>query len=98
MMKWDGGKWISLDTKQVAADDSFVYYESPTNSFSPFAISGEKTVSVEKVTPRVSPEVSGTEVAAPLAIIPPVTLNWILYVIVAIIIIAAVYYFARKKD
>jgi len=95
MMKWDGSQWISLETKQVRTDDNFAYYEAYTNSFSPFAISGVKTVPTQGVTPTATAGVSPT--AVPLAAMPPLNLNWILIVIAAIIIIAGVYYFARIK-
>lgn len=95
MMKWDGSQWISLETKQVRTDGNFAYYEARTNSFSPFAISGVKTVPTPGVTPTATAGASPT--AAPLAVTPPVNLNWILYVVVAIIIISAVYYYAIKK-
>ncbi len=95
MMKWDGSQWISLETKQVRTDGNFAYYESLTNSFSPFAISGKKTVPTPGVTSAAPAGASPT--AAPLAIMPPVNLNWILYIGVAIIIISSVFYYAMKK-
>lgn len=99
MMKWDGSQWISLETKQVRTDDNFAYYETRINSYSPFAISGVKTVATPVVTPTaiatVTPAASPTPV--PLEAIPPSNLNWILIVVVAIIIIAGIYYFAKIK-
>ena len=97
MMKWDGSQWISLETKQVRTDDNFAYYEAQTNSFSHFAISGVKTVATPVVTPTAIATAGASPTAIPLAAIPPSNLNWILIVLVAIIIIAGVYYFARIK-
>jgi PGF-pre-PGF domain-containing protein len=94
MMRWDGSQWISLETKQASKDDKFAYYEANSNSFSPFAISGVKTASM-KTQVTATPDVSPT--AAPLTIVPKTSLNWILYLIVAIIIIAAVYSYSKRK-
>lgn len=97
LMRWDGSKWLSLETNQVNSDDSFIYYEGLTNSFSPFAISGVKTAPMKTpVTSTVTPGVSPT--LTPMPSVPPTTsLNWILYVIVAIFIIAVIYYYGARK-
>lgn len=95
MMRRDGNQWVSLDTNQARKDDNFTYYEAQTNSFSPFAISGVKTALTEMQvtsTPGVKPT------ASPLALVPKTSISWILYVIVAIIIIAGVYYYMVKRN
>ncbi|MDO8728076.1 MAG: PGF-pre-PGF domain-containing protein [Candidatus Methanoperedens sp.] len=97
IMKWDGSQWISLKTRLVRTDVNFAYYEGLTNSFSPFAISGVKTVATPVVTPTANATAVASPTAVPLAAIPPSNLNWILIAFVAIIIIAAVYYYSRIK-
>ena len=46
LLKWDGAKWIQLDTKEVSKDGAFTNFESPTETFSNFAISNVKGVGV----------------------------------------------------
>ncbi len=38
LLRWDGRNWGSLDTVPKSRDEQFVYYESKTPGFSPFAI------------------------------------------------------------
>jgi len=38
LLRWDGSKWNSLETVPTSRDETFVYYESKTRAFSPFAI------------------------------------------------------------
>ncbi|MFZ2410296.1 MAG: PGF-pre-PGF domain-containing protein, partial [Candidatus Methanoperedens sp.] len=38
LLRWDGTKWFSLETVPKNRDGNFVYYESKTIGFSPFAI------------------------------------------------------------
>ena len=97
MMRWDGSQWISLETKYVGKDGNFVYYEAQTNSFSPFAIGGVKTVATPVVTTTAIANAGVSPTAIPLAAIPPTNLNWILIIVAVIIIIAGIYYFARLK-
>ncbi len=95
MMRWDGSQWISLETKQVRKDDNYTYYETFTDSFSPFTITGVKEAPVS--TPTTVPGIGASPAVTPLAVMPPMALNWILYVVAAIILIGAVYYYAMKN-
>jgi len=97
MMRWDGSQWISLETKHLGKDGNFVYYEAQTNSFSPFAIGGVKTVATPVVTTTAIAKAGASPTAIPLAAIPPTNLNWILIIVAVIIIIAGIYYFARLR-
>ena len=99
--KWDGSKWIQLETKFVSKDDTYSYFEGRTNSFSPFAIVA-KTGVAAKTTPTTisnsgttpSPGATGTAPGkAPIPGFP----GWLIAVIVIVIIGAAVYFLARKK-
>ncbi len=38
LMRYDGKKWITLDTVLINADSEFAYYSAQASSFSPFAI------------------------------------------------------------
>ncbi|MDP2845364.1 MAG: PGF-pre-PGF domain-containing protein, partial [Candidatus Methanoperedens sp.] len=38
LLRWDGSKWVTLDTTAKSRDEQFVYYEAKTPGFSPFAI------------------------------------------------------------
>ena len=46
LLRWDGSKWITLETSEKAKDSIYTYFEANTNSFSPFAITALK----EKIT------------------------------------------------
>ena len=96
MMRWDGSRWISLKTNLVSTDDNYIYYEAFTNSFSPFTITGMKKA--PESTQTTVPEVGASPtVVAPQTVMPPTAFYWILYVVVAIILIGAVYYYAMKN-
>jgi PGF-pre-PGF domain-containing protein len=41
LLKWDGGQWIQLETKQKEKFETYTIFEGETNRFSPFAISGK---------------------------------------------------------
>ncbi|MCX9011816.1 MAG: PGF-pre-PGF domain-containing protein [Candidatus Methanoperedens sp.] len=69
MIKWDGSKWIKLETTKKDKDGKYTYYEAQTNAFSTFAITGLKgesnptTVPLPSVTsPETTPEITGTRV------------------------------------
>lgn len=95
MHRWDGSKWISLGTRLISSDETFTYYEAMTNTFSHFAVRGVKAEEAETIlagpTPQPSPAGEIPEVK------PPASLNWILYVLIALVLIAAVYYFVLRK-
>jgi|GEM_PF-1001716 len=55
MMKWDGNKWITLETSEVGKDDANTYFEAMTESFSPFAVVGVMNI------PKTAPSVVVTE-------------------------------------
>ncbi len=38
LLRWDGSKWVSLETEPRSIDEQFVYYMAKTSGFSPFAI------------------------------------------------------------
>ncbi len=42
MVKWDGSKWVELETTEKTRDSTFTYYEVNIETFSSFAITGSK--------------------------------------------------------
>ncbi len=51
LVKWDGSKWVQLETSEKTKDASFTYFEAKTDSLSSFAIAGLKGVAVPTATP-----------------------------------------------
>jgi PGF-pre-PGF domain-containing protein len=60
MVKWDGSKWIQLETTEKSTNGSYTYYEARTIAFSSFAITGTRTEAVSSV--------SATAIATPVTI------------------------------
>ncbi|MCG2826523.1 MAG: PGF-pre-PGF domain-containing protein [Thermoplasmatales archaeon] len=50
-LKWDGSKWVQLETAEKTKDSTHTYYEAKTDSFSSFAIVGLKGMAEATVTP-----------------------------------------------
>jgi PGF-pre-PGF domain-containing protein len=71
MVKWDGSKWIDRETTEKSKDGSFTYFEAKTDSFSSFAITGQKAVvsptatAAIKATPVTTEGMTATPTAAP---------------------------------
>ncbi|PWB49405.1 MAG: hypothetical protein C3F06_14755, partial [Candidatus Methanoperedenaceae archaeon] len=42
LQRWDGSKWIRLQTSEKTKDSKYTYFEGNTNSFSPFVITSLK--------------------------------------------------------
>ena len=42
MIRWDGSKWVSLETTENTKDNNFTFYKAKTDSFSALAITGLK--------------------------------------------------------
>ncbi len=71
LVKWDGSKWIDRETTEKSKDGSFTYFEAKTDSFSSFAITGQKAVVSQtaaaeiKATPVTTGGMTATPTAAP---------------------------------
>ncbi len=52
--KWDGSRWMQLETSEITRDDLYTYFEGKTNSFSPFAITGSKGRGAQAATPAIA--------------------------------------------
>ncbi len=95
MVKWDGSKWISLETRETSKDDTYSYFEAETDSFSPFAITTgaitpEVTEPRPEVTPKETPKVTATTPGKKKTPAIPAGL--------ALMVIAMAAYFMRKKE
>ncbi|OGH04405.1 MAG: hypothetical protein A2W22_05120 [Candidatus Levybacteria bacterium RBG_16_35_11] len=108
LLKWDGSKWIQLETTIIGKLDLYTVFEGKTTSFSPFAISAK----VSEINPVKTPEgtqsgttpattgettATRTETAKPPA---ASTLTYILIVIgiVLAVVIVVAYYRLKKKE
>ncbi|VVB96365.1 Bacterial Ig-like domain (group 2) [uncultured archaeon] len=94
LLRWDGSKWVSLETEPKSLDEQFVYYIAKTNGFSPFAI----------VAVSLYPSATIAVVETPAVIKMPIqkiTESGILllgYIIIALILISlALYKLMRYK-
>jgi hypothetical protein len=95
LLKWDGSQWATLDANEIRKDETSTFFESGTNGFSSFAISGITEIIVTPTPgPTPSPGITGTP-APPVK--PPKSWNWVLYLLAVIIIGAAAYLFIIKK-
>jgi PGF-pre-PGF domain-containing protein len=54
MLMWNGGEWLMIETVNTLTDEKYTYYESKTNSFSVFAISGFKNEPDSKEEPMIT--------------------------------------------
>jgi PGF-pre-PGF domain-containing protein len=64
MVRWDGSKWVTLDTIVKEKDSTNTYYEATTDTFSPFAITGLAHAVVVTETPTRQAE-TATATAVP---------------------------------
>jgi hypothetical protein len=64
MVKWDGSKWLTLDTTVKEKDGTNTYFEATTDTFSPFAITGLAHAVVVTETPTRQAE-TATATAVP---------------------------------
>ncbi len=99
LVKWDGSKWIQLETAQKEKSDAYTLYEAKTNSFSPFAISAK----VSKITSGQTPQVTqpGTTLTATDIPVQPEpskeTTNILIVIAIVLIVITAVAIYILKK-
>lgn len=64
LQRWNGSKWILLETEKINSDEKFIYYQATTGAFGPFAISSISqlyspatlpTTEIEPLEKRTSP-------------------------------------------
>jgi len=100
LVRWDGSKWEQLETALMSKDATSTYYEAKTYAFSYFAIIALKGTAVTTATPEVTkmpgitpaetPDVTATTEERSIISV------W-MYAIIAIVIIAVVYFLVIKK-
>ncbi|GFO97898.1 uncharacterized protein ig2599ANME_2109 [groundwater metagenome] len=94
MVRWDGNKWVTLETIEKSRDSAYTHYESTTNSFSAFAITGLKEV----VVPTAAPAVEVTETPEKLTPTPAPTKKVPGFELVLVAAaLCSVYLFSRKR-
>ncbi len=99
MLKWDGGKWITLETIDKSRDRIYKYYEAKTDAFSIFAISGVrrvKGIATPIATPITTPEVAVTPEFTPapevsIPTIPPSLISALMYISIGLIFVLISY-------
>jgi len=91
LLRWDGSKWITLDTNEIRKDATTTYFESGTEGFSSFAISGITGITVTSAPDVAQTPIPGITGKATPARAPTID-NWMLFVI-----IAAVYFLIIRK-
>lgn len=100
LLRWDGTKWATLETTQKSEDGVYTYFESNTNSFSPFAITGLKE-QVRTVTPgqtaTIPPATPPAATAGKLTE-PESTMNRALIIGVLIVICVVVVFYVKRKS
>ncbi|MDO9097895.1 MAG: PGF-pre-PGF domain-containing protein, partial [Candidatus Methanoperedens sp.] len=104
LVKWDGSKWVQLETSEKTKDVSFTYFEAKTDTFSVFAITGLKGgVIVPTATPAGAVTVTetpvkptGTATAAPTPVPTKKKVPGFELVLVAAAF-CSVYLFSRKR-
>lgn len=90
LQRWNGSKWILLETEKNNTDETFIYYEATTDAFGPFAIS-----SIHR---------SGSPTTIPTITIEPLlkknlpSFLWWHFAVAILIIITLLYYFKYSKQ
>ncbi len=94
LVKWDGGKWITLETSEKMKDSTYTYFEGKTTSFSPFAIIATKGETMpaalpQVISPEITPSVTSTGVSPEDS--TPINLAVVAVAIVLIAIVVVLY-------
>ncbi|TRZ91076.1 MAG: PGF-pre-PGF domain-containing protein [Methanosarcinales archaeon] len=101
LVKWDGEKWITLETSEKMKDGTYTYFDGMTTSFSPFAITGIKaaTNTAEgKTTISATVPVPTSTQPIPAENKEELTVNLSLVAVVIGIITIVVVLFLRRKN
>ncbi len=101
LVKWDGEKWITLETSEKMKDGTYTYFNGKTTSFSPFAITGIKAATntdegKTTISTSVPVPTSTQQIPAEKEEALPVNLSLVAGVI-GIITIVVVLYLRRKN-
>ncbi|MCZ7355897.1 MAG: PGF-pre-PGF domain-containing protein [Candidatus Methanoperedens sp.] len=93
LLKWDGSKWVQLETAEKTKDSGYTYYEAKTDTLSIFAISGIKGVEAPTATPGAAITPAG---ATPTTTATPKTPGF--ETISALAGMLAIAYLLRRED
>lgn len=98
LMKWNNNTWTALETRQISLNDTYVNYESDTDTFSNFVIVGTpKTIEpLPTLTPDLTPVTTPTKQPIPPLHQEPITIKSPGFDIL-IALIALVISFRRKS-
>lgn len=102
LVRWDGKEWVMLETKEVAGDNTHVYFEAKTVEFSHFAIIGIKPEPAQIVmtVPPQAQAIPAATIAAPALTESSATPKQAsgFFLMGAILAIALVYILRRKNN
>lgn len=99
MVKWDGSKWIKIETSEKRKDNTYTFYEAKTDALFVFAITGL----IGEVVPIATQAIEITETPSkptyPATLGTPIQTEkvWGFEIVLAIATILAVYLLGRKK-
>lgn len=95
LLRWNGIKWISLETQVKYHDEKYSYFQAKTNSFGAFAIGSIPLYS--KITPAI--QISETPSLVQTFIQPTVEQKfpWEVYILFALIVIGIIIYILRYE-
>ncbi|MCE8426034.1 MAG: PGF-pre-PGF domain-containing protein [Candidatus Methanoperedens sp.] len=99
MVKWDGSKWVQIETTEKNKDDTYTYYEAKTDTLSVFAITGmkgEEVVPTATEAAEVISTPSGQETITPATPEDTETASGF-EIVLSGAVLCAVYLFGRKR-
>lgn len=99
ILRWDGSRWVWIETKETDKDSTYTYYEAKTENLGVFAISSVKGVAVPTETAVVSTPQVTTPVSTSGAVATPPERKWIpgFEAVLAITGILAVAYMLKRE-
>ncbi len=98
LLRWDGTKWVGLDTAKISEDPVYSYFEAETDTFLPFAITGLKPEPDKAPIPEVTkmPQTPTIAIEKSIETRPPT--NWALIIGVFLVIGIIVLYYLKRKS
>ena len=98
MFRWDGTKWLPLETLVKKNEGDFTHFEAKTNAFSPFAISAIKggapvTTPTTQITPTTT---TGTATPAITTKAPSTSDRGFMIPLIIILLLVGVYLYYRN--
>lgn len=94
LVKWDGSKWVQLETIQKTSDNTYSYYEAKSDTFSVFAITVLKDVSVPTQTGKETIQTTRTDETSSAT--NPVEKSDGFEMVIALIALSAVFKLKRR--